>query len=1091
MAASHGARTLLRRARAAVLVAALGCAALGFATSGTAAADDVPALPAGTFCQGPQPFAPAHGPTHVMHLVLENESAQDVDASPDAPFERGTLDTQCGTFGQTNMKSTTHGSQGNYMALVSGLNPAINGGADAAARFSLSDCPPDSTVSSCSYGGGHLDATVPSIFSQLEQVYGAPGWKTYADDMDANCSPHDATVYSTSGKTYYEYVVRHDPAVYVRGIACASQVVPSGNWRAGQGPLAADLAAGTVPPYSLVVPNDIDNGHDPVSVAGGRSQIGNIDDYLSAFLGLVQQSPQYQSGDLVVMVTFDEGFRCGPGDCGVGENCADPNVSPVLTSCDVKTWIVGRYVPSRTYTGYMNQFGLLAATQRLLGLSPLLGHAGDAAVPDVVNGTAADPNPFGLAPAVVPPPSAPYAPTNPVAVPGAGQVRLAWNPPVDGGPPITDYAVAYRPSGTEDWTTADHPPSSAATATVTGLTDGTPYEFAVAAVNGLGTGPRSAIVPATPVAAPPVVELLPDPGFESGNGGWTPFNVGTFARVASPVHGGGSALRIAATGSGTALVGMTQNSVVSSSTAGQAYTAQCWVQPTGGSLNVLMRLLEYTQNFGSFSTLQSTTVATLPTGAWTLVRVTGTAVRSGERVIPQIYSTRETTATGSLVYDDCSVTAAAPAPATLPGGPTAVTATAGNGTATVAFSPPASDGGSPITRYTVVSSPGGVTATGTASPLPVGGLTNGTAYTFTVTATNAVGAGPASAPSVAVTPAAAVPGPPTGVSASPGDQSAIVAFSAPSSDGGSPITGYTVTSSPGGFTATGTASPLTVTGLTNGTTYRFTVTATNAVGPGPASATSGPVTPASPTAVPGPPTGVTAQPGNATAVVTFTPPSSTGGSPISGYTVVSSPGGLTATGPSSPIPVPGLTNGTAYTFTVTATNAGGPGPASAPSAAVTPTADLLPDPGFESGNGGWTAFTVGTFTRVTTPLHGGARALRIAATSPSAALVGMTQNSVVPTSVAGRSYTASCWVRATSAGLNVQIRWLEYTQNFGSNTRLQTTTVASLPANTWTLVSVTSTAVRSGERMVPQIYSTNETTATGTLLYDDCSVTAR
>jgi hypothetical protein len=282
-----------------------------------------------------------------------------------------------------------------------------------------------------------------------------------------------------------------------------------------------------------------------------------------------------------------------------------------------------------------------------------------------------------------------------------------------------------------------------------------------------------------------------------------------------------------------------------------------------------------------------------------------------------------------------------------------------------------------------------------------------------------------------------------------------------------------------------------VTGLTNGTTYRFTVTAANAVSSGPASATSGPVTPFSPTAAPGAPTGVTARAGNANAVVSFTPPSFTGGSPISGYTVVSSPGGLTATGTGSPLTVTGLTNGTAYTFTVTAANAGGPGPASGPSAAVTPSAELLPDPGFESGNGGWVAFNVGAFTRVTSPLHGGARALQIAATSRSAALVGMTQNSVVPTSVAGRSYTASCWVRPTAAGPNVQIRWLEYTQNFGSNTRLQTTTVASLPAGTWTLVSVTSTAVRSGERMVPQIYSTNETTATGSLVYDDCSVTAR
>ena len=157
---------------------------------------------------------------------------------------------------------------------------------------------------------------------------------------------------------------------------------------------------------------------------------------------------------------------------------------------------------------------------------------------------------------------------------------------------------------------------------------------------------------------------------------------------------------------------------------------------------------------------------------------------------------------------------------------------------------------------------------------------------------------------------------------------------------------------------------------------------------------------------------------------------------------------------------------------------------------MTPSAfqELLPDPGFESGNGGWVAFQVGTLTRVTTPVHGGTRSLRVAATTATAALVGLTQNSVVSNSVAGRSYTASCYVQPTSANLNVSIRFLEYTQNYSSNTHFQTVTLASLPLNTWTQVTVTSAALRSGERMIPQIYSSNETTATGSLLYDDCSV---
>ena len=88
----------------------------------------------------------------------------------------------------------------------------------------------------------------------------------------------------------------------------------------------------------------------------------------------------------------------------------------------------------------------------------------------------------------------------------------------------------------------------------------------------------------------------------------------------------------------------------------------------------------------------------------------------------------------------------------VPAAPTAVTATAGDEQATVNFTPPTDNGGSPVTSYTVTANPGGKTATGTQSPIVVAGLTNGTAYTFTVTATNKVGTGNPSAPSTAVTP---------------------------------------------------------------------------------------------------------------------------------------------------------------------------------------------------------------------------------------------------------------------------------------------------------------------------------------------------
>lgn len=88
----------------------------------------------------------------------------------------------------------------------------------------------------------------------------------------------------------------------------------------------------------------------------------------------------------------------------------------------------------------------------------------------------------------------------------------------------------------------------------------------------------------------------------------------------------------------------------------------------------------------------------------------------------------------------------------IPSAPASAVATAGNAQATINFAIPASSGGSAITGYTVTSKPGRKTATGSASPITVTGLTNGTSYTFTVHATNTTGSGLESAISNAVTP---------------------------------------------------------------------------------------------------------------------------------------------------------------------------------------------------------------------------------------------------------------------------------------------------------------------------------------------------
>lgn len=261
-----------------------------------------------------------------------------------------------------------------------------------------------------------------------------------------------------------------------------------------------------------------------------------------------------------------------------------------------------------------------------------------------------------------------------------------------------------------------------------------------------------------------------------------------------------------------------------------------------------------------------------------------------------------------------------------------------NGSATVSFPAPSAIGGSAITSYAVTSNPGNFTTTGSASPLTVTGLQSNTSYTFTATATNGIGTSAASNASASIT-ATTVPNAPTSVSATDVGTSrdynvgaAIVSFTAPET-GGKEITSYTATSSPGGATGTGSSSPITVTGLGSSISYTYTVTATNANGTGLASVASGSV---AATTVPQSPTIGSVTEASATSVsVAFTPRAS-GGKTVTGYTVTSSPGGLTGTGTSSPITVSGLTTGTAYTFTVRATNANGTSESSSASASITP-----------------------------------------------------------------------------------------------------------------------------------------------------------
>jgi hypothetical protein len=174
---------------------------------------------------------------------------------------------------------------------------------------------------------------------------------------------------------------------------------------------------------------------------------------------------------------------------------------------------------------------------------------------------------------------------------------------------------------------------------------------------------------------------------------------------------------------------------------------------------------------------------------------------------------------------------------------------------------------------------------------------------------------------------------------------ADVTFTAPTDTGRSTITSYTVTSNTGGFTGTGASSPISVTGLTPGNSYTFTVTATNAAGfTSAASSASNSITA---TTIPAVPTIGTASVVSATSVSVAFTAGGTGGLSVT-YNATGSPAG-SGSNSASPISVTGLTTGTAYTFTVTATNSNGTSSASGASNSVTPN---------YTGISAWTVTTV-------------------------------------------------------------------------------------------------------------------------------------
>jgi titin len=571
--------------------------------------------------------------------------------------------------------------------------------------------------------------------------------------------------------------------------------------------------------------------------------------------------------------------------------------------------------------------------------------------------------------------SAPYSGT-PYTTPGAPSITTGAGgmvaadqsltvtfsaPASDGGSPITGYQYSTDAGATwQDRT--DGQPATSTTMTITtvsadGLTplvDGDTYDVEIRAVNAAGSGPGSAVATGIPVTVPdaPTITQVTSENEALGV-------------IFTPASNGGSAVTAyeysVDGGSWTSTGSLSPSFTIDSLTNGTSYSVQVRADnaegdsdpsaPVSGTPFTVPGQPTITETARGNATItvsyaESSTGGS-PITAYQYSTDAGTtwqtAASNANPMVITVLSTNGTTPVSNGTEYPVEIRAVnaagdSPAsspveaePATVPGAPSVIL-TPGDGTITVAASI-TDDGGSSVTEIDYSLDGGAFVSTGTtSSSFTIPGLVNGTSYTVSVRADNAIGNGYASTPASA-TPLT-VPGAPTNVLAASDSASADVSWSAPASDGGSPVTGYTATAytSSAGTTAVGTACTTatlacSVTGLTNGTTYYVGVVATNAAGP---SVTSNPLTAVTPIARPGAPTitGITS--GDSYLSVAFTA-GSAGGDPITSYQYSLNGGNswTTASGTTSPLIIDGLTDGTSYTVTLRAVSAAGAGAASA------------------------------------------------------------------------------------------------------------------------------------------------------------------
>jgi hypothetical protein len=296
---------------------------------------------------------------HILVIEFENEGY-------DATFGPGSVATYLnGTLRQggellQNYYAIGHNSLDNYIAQVSGQAPTEDTQADCADNgFAYSDVAPGTPAPDQALNPGQVDgegcvypASVPTIAGQLDAKYPpdpkthVASWRAYEQDMGNTPSRDGGTPDPTGGTDCAhpaigatdtaevatpedQYTTRHNPFVWFHSVIdntaeCNANVVPLGPLAPDGAPspaghLAEDLRSQkTTPRFGFITPNLCNDGHDdpcagPDSTGGHAGGLSGTDGFLRAWMPLILGSPAYRSGDMLVVITFDESDVGGPG----------------------------------------------------------------------------------------------------------------------------------------------------------------------------------------------------------------------------------------------------------------------------------------------------------------------------------------------------------------------------------------------------------------------------------------------------------------------------------------------------------------------------------------------------------------------------------------------------------------------------------------------------------------------------------------------------------------------------------------------------------------------------------------------------------